>query len=145
MDKKKKRIPLDASQFLGGRYLRATDLPAGRLDGDEGETFTVESAVIDEYKRDGAEHGDRRLALRIAGPTERVLRLNDTNLKACIAAWGRDASQWGGRTFVAYNDTSVRNPQGARTGGVRMRFPDAVVLVPDELEDASPDDDQIPF
>lgn len=140
--KSRRRPKFDARRFFSnGKYLRGRDLVGGE------ERFTVERAVIDEFKKDGGK-SEQRLALKFAGSTERLLPLNKTNGDACMAAWGEDANEWEGREVIAYHDPNIRDPKGVRTGGVRLRFPETGALraaEPADDNDADVDgDDELP-
>ena len=71
------------------------------------------------------------------------------NRDAMKTAFGRDTDGWVGKVIELHVDASVRNPQGARVGGLRVRLPTSgaapAEYTSDLEDDEDPADGPIPF
>ena len=131
----------------GGEFLKTKDVEAGDL------TFGITHVEKVTFKPKGEKTAEKKLVLTLGGDPVRKLSLNDTNLRTLIDAWGHDAARWVGKVFDAYYDKTVRDPSGKRTGGLRVR-PRETVIVAAQVgagkpngsgTAAEPHDESIPF
>ncbi len=83
-------------------------------------------AVIGDVQLEAFEYkqGERnKPVLSFAGDTLRPFPLNATNWDVLAAAYGPNVDLWAGKPVEAYVDSSILNPNGQRTGGIRLRIP----------------------
>jgi hypothetical protein len=114
------------------QYLSAKDVKDGPL------TFGVTGAIFEDFKPRKGEPAQRKLVLQLEGDAPNRLALNQTNRLALADAWGRDARQWAGKAFDAYFDPTVESPDGAKTGGLRVKpryIPTQVIATATEAAD----------
>lgn len=70
-----------------------------------------------EFERDGKTEKEPRLLF----DDGKVMSLNKTNATMLSNLFGDETDKWTGKEIVIYVDPNVRNPEGKKTGGVRVR------------------------
>ncbi len=106
---------LDANDYIGGTYLKKSDLEAGpqrlTIRGVSRATFAT---------RDGRPAED---VLQLDLSDGRTFSLSaKTNIRILIKAFGRQTKAWIGKAIVLYIDENV-SYGGNLIGGVRIRIP----------------------
>jgi hypothetical protein len=109
---------LDVTSDLVRVYISAEEVKKGGP-----LTCLITWAEREEFEARGDRPASTKVVLTLAGDPVRKLPLNKVNLGTLSDEWGVQAGLWIGKTFEAYFDKSVTDPNGKRTGGLRVRVP----------------------
>ena len=104
----------DATDYLGGDYLRKQDL---RSDGPR--RLTIRDVVQSDRLKD--KEGNPLLVLVFDDGLRYTLGTK-VNIKRLVQAFGKMCSSWIGREIEFYFAEDVRGPNG-EVGGIRLRIP----------------------
>ncbi len=113
----------DAADFSVTQFIQGKGLKTEHIEPGQTEWFTVIDVGWITYDAKNGRKADTKPLLTLDGEdNEREWSLNVTNTIICNDAWGDDMRQWIGKKIGAYHDRSVQNPQGGRSGGLRVRI-----------------------
>lgn len=112
---------LDVTIDLGGVYLRKADF-TDASGATVARDFAIASVARELFEARAGRLAQRKIVLTFTGDPARRLSLIPTNLRILADAWGKLAAAWIGRTLTVYVDPTVRNPNGAVVGGLRVRI-----------------------
>lgn len=108
----------DVDDFsTGGKFIKKDELKAT---GSERKKIQSVERRLSQPDKNGKPVPE--LVLIFSDETKLGLRAQ-TNRDELRAAFGRHTSAWIGKVIELYVDPSVRNPSGARVGGIRIRVP----------------------
>lgn len=105
------------TQFLSGNFIKSDDVKAAPIVAD------IVNTKISEFTDAKTKKTEQKLTLvLIVKGEEKQLTINNSIIKALIAAFGDDDDNWKGRRIVIYHDPSVLFG-GKAVGGVRVKVP----------------------
>ena len=109
---------LDVTRFVQGMGLKTEAIPPGQT-----EHFTITDVGWKVFEGKNGKPSEKKPLLTL--DDDREWSLNIANAGICRDAWGPDMRKWIGHRIGAYHDRSVTDPNGRRSGGLRVRIPES--------------------